>query len=68
MAELYAYIQSMPKSGTPMKKKWIKRFNRENGRGTPLLKEKKVNSAKKMKFGNVLKAGQQFLFGSSDEC
>ncbi|CAG2184069.1 unnamed protein product, partial [Oppiella nova] len=26
VAQLYAYIQSMPNSGTPMKKKWIKRF------------------------------------------
>ncbi len=67
MAELYAYIHSMPKSGTPQKKKWIKRFNRENGNGTPLLKQKKLDSTKKFKssIGDVLKAGQNFLFGNS---
>jgi hypothetical protein len=57
----------MPKSGTPQKKKWIKRFNRENGNGTPLLKHKKLDSTKKFKssIGDVLKAGQNFLFGNS---
>jgi hypothetical protein len=79
MAELYAYIHSMPKSETPQKKKWIKRFNRENGNGTPLLKHKKLNPTKKLdptkkidstkklksSIGDVLKAGQNFLFGNS---
>jgi len=57
----------MPSSGTPQKKKWIKRFNRENGNGTPLLKQKKLDSAKKLKssIGDVLKAGQNFFFGNS---
>ncbi|CAG2117696.1 unnamed protein product [Medioppia subpectinata] len=69
MAHLYAYIQSMPNSGTPQKKKWIKRFNRENGKGTPLLKQKKSDSSKKLKtsIGDVLKAGQHFLFGTPDD-
>ncbi|XP_054168497.1 rho GTPase-activating protein 19-like [Oppia nitens] len=70
VAQLYAYIQSMPNSGTPMKKKWIKRFNRENGKGTPLLKQKNFdNSNKKLKtsIGSVLKAGQQFLFGTNSD-
>ena len=54
----------MPKSA---EKKWIKRFNRENGKGTPLLMKTKAESNKKLKIGDVLKAGQHFLFGSSDE-
>ena len=48
----------MPKSGTPMKKKWIKRFNRENGKGTPLLMKTKAESNKKLKIGDVLNVGQ----------
>lgn len=34
IAELYAHIQAMPE--TPQKKKLIKRFNRQNGLGTPM--------------------------------
>ena len=70
MAELYAYMQAMPKTATPMKKKWIKRFNKENGKGTPLLNNKDTvdstktnlaNSSKKLKIGDMFRAGQQLF-------
>ena len=33
LAELYAYVQSQPES--EVKKKWVTKFNKENGCGTP---------------------------------
>lgn len=33
LAELYAYVQSQPES--EIKKKWVHKFNKENGCGTP---------------------------------
>ncbi len=33
LAELYAYVQSQPES--EVKKKWVHKFNKENGCGTP---------------------------------
>jgi len=33
LAELYAYVQSQPES--EVKKKWVNKFNKENGCGTP---------------------------------
>ena len=44
LAELYAHVQSMPKS--PHKKKLIKQFNMQNGFGTPAHKDGKTTSSK----------------------
>ena len=33
LAELYAFVQSQPES--EVKKKWVHKFNKENGCGTP---------------------------------
>ncbi len=33
LAELYAFVQSLPES--QVKKKWVRKFNKENGCGMP---------------------------------
>lgn len=56
IAELYAYIQSLPES--TKKKKLIKQFNKENGKGTPLqvLKQtKKIHVSPTRVFSSSIK-------------
>lgn len=48
LAQLYAYIQSLPESSK--KRKLIKQFNKENGYGTPL---RAVNGKKRTKALNL---------------
>lgn len=78
VAELYAYIQTMPE--TPSKKKLIKQFNRQNGGLTPQLD--KENASKKKgasikSIGNRLKNAKNLfkatttknlLFTNRKEC
>ncbi|XP_022904225.1 rho GTPase-activating protein 19-like isoform X2 [Onthophagus taurus] len=52
LAQLYAYIQSLPESSK--KKKLVKQFNKENGYGTPLQVVRSRNQKNKS-FGDSIK-------------
>ncbi|KAG5885773.1 hypothetical protein JTB14_031209 [Gonioctena quinquepunctata] len=52
LAQLYAYIQTLPESSK--KRKLVKQFNRENGHGTPLQVIKSGNP-KNRSFGDSIK-------------
>lgn len=53
LAQLYAYIQTLPESSK--KRKLIKQFNKENGQGTPLQQQMMM----RLKKGNVAAAASR---------
>lgn len=55
LAQLYAYIQSLPESSK--KRKLIKQFNKENGYGTPLRALGGKKRTRSRSLGDSIKVG-----------
>jgi hypothetical protein len=53
LAKLYAHIQALPESAH--KRRLVKQFNKENGHGTPLARNKHNVSAASRSLGDSIK-------------
>lgn len=62
LAQLYAYIQSLPESSK--KRKLIKQFNKENGYGTPLRTVVGKKRIRSLNLGDSIKVSFYFFIFS----